>query len=354
MPYPNITPDPDFDRLKTVFARGAPDRVPFIELALDEPIMVAIQEAPFSPDSEQRCREMADLFFRLGYDYVPAATNFAFDSRTIATADTAPLTAGQRHWRVDEGRGTIETWEDFARYPWPEPSDEHYRTMEWTARSLPQGMKIIALGTGGVLEWVMWLMGYGAMSFAMADQPDLVQAMFDRVGERLLKLCEAVASYDAVGAVFFGNDMGFKTQTMISPQAMRKYVFPWQRRVVEAVHAHGKPFLLHSCGNLDLVMDDLIDYVGIDAKHSFEDVITPITEAKRRWGHRVALLGGIDMDLLARGTPEQVRARTRQVLEACMPGGGFALGSGNTVANYIPIENYFAMLEEEWRLGVYA
>jgi uroporphyrinogen decarboxylase len=59
------------------------------------------------------------------------------------------------------------------------------------------------------------------------------------------------------------------------------------------------------------------------------------------------------MVVLARGTSEQVRARTREVLEACMPGGGFALGSGNSVANYVPIENYLAMLEEGWRLGVY-
>jgi len=83
----------------------------------------------------------------------------------------------------------------------------------------------------------------------------------------------------------------------------------------------------------------------------WEDVIQPITEAKALYGDRIAVLGGIDMDLLARGTEAAVRARVREVLDACAPGGGFALGSGNTVANYVPVGNYLAMLDEGWRYG---
>jgi uroporphyrinogen decarboxylase len=338
MPYPDIEPSPDFRRLQTVLAHGVPDRVPFIELFIDEPVMVAIREAPFSDEPEQRGREMVDLYVRLGYDYVPAGTGFRFPVSMVGAEDTAALPRGERNW-VQDSSGTIETWDDFTRCPWPTPKDEDYAGLDALAAALPLEMKLIPSGPGGVLENVMWLMGYGPMSYAMADEPDLIRAMFDRVGETLIELFDRMAAHEGTGAVFLGDDMGFKTQTMISPEAMREYVFPWQRRIAEAVHARGKPFLLHACGRVDDVMDDLIDDVGIDAKHSFEDVITPIAEAKRRWGDRIALLGGVDMDILARGTPEQVRSRTQEVLEACMPGGGFALGSGNTVANYVPLEN---------------
>ncbi len=352
MPYPDLKPDPNFDRLKTVFARKQPDRVPFIELFLDDEIMVSLREAPFSADPARRWQEIADLYFRLGYDYVPASAGFGFPYHTVAAEDTAPLSRGQRSW-VQESDGAVQTWEDFERYPWPLPKDEHYLPIEYAAAARLDGMGLIPIGPGGVLENVMWLMGYGPMSYAMADQPDLLQAVFDRVGETLVEAFGRMAEHQAVGAVFLGDDMGFKTQTMISPEAMRKYVFPWQRRVVKAVHAHGKPLLLHACGNLEAVMDDLIDYVGIDAKHSFEDIITPVTEAKKKWGGRIAILGGLDLDFLVRSTPEQVRSRTREVLEVCMPGGGYALGSGNSIANYIPVANYLAMLEEGWRLGRY-
>jgi uroporphyrinogen decarboxylase len=112
--------------------------------------------------------------------------------------------------------------------------------------------------------------------------------------------------------------------------------------------------LLHSCGKIEAVMPDLIEGVGIDARHSFEDAITPVARAKRLYGDRIALLGGVDVDILARGSPDHVRAATRRILEACMPGGGYALGSGNSVANYVPLPNFLAMLDEGRQVGRYA
>jgi uroporphyrinogen decarboxylase len=98
-------------------------------------------------------------------------------------------------------------------------------------------------------------------------------------------------------------------------------------------------------------MEDLITDVKIDAKHSFEDVIEPVEEFSAQYGKRVAVIGGIDIDLLARGTEEQVRQRTREVLNSCAPGGGYILGSGNSVANYVPLKNFLAMLDEGWKFN---
>jgi uroporphyrinogen decarboxylase len=140
--------------------------------------------------------------------------------------------------------------------------------------------------------------------------------------------------------------MGYKTAPMISPEHFRGFIFPWQKRIVEAVHAQNKPVLLHSCGNLLPIMNDLIEHVGFDAKHSFEDVIQPVADFKRQYGHRIATLGGIDVDVLARRTPDEVSASVRSTLEACAPGGGYGCGSGNSVTNYIPVENYAALVNE--------
>jgi uroporphyrinogen decarboxylase len=93
-------------------------------------------------------------------------------------------------------------------------------------------------------------------------------------------------------------------------------------------------------------MPDLIDDVEIDGKHSFEDVIEPVTVAKERYGDRISILGGIDVDFLCRADEDQIRERVRETLETCLPGGGYCLGTGNSVANYIPVENYLVMLDE--------
>jgi uroporphyrinogen decarboxylase len=140
--------------------------------------------------------------------------------------------------------------------------------------------------------------------------------------------------------------MGFRSGPLISPQDLRELALPGHRMVAQMVHEAGRPYMLHSCGNLECIMEDLIEDVGIDARHSFEDTIEDVITAKRRWGERVALLGGIDVDFLCRADEEAVRARVRETLKACTPGGGYCLGTGNSVANYIPLENYLAMIDE--------
>ncbi len=99
-------------------------------------------------------------------------------------------------------------------------------------------------------------------------------------------------------------------------------------------------------------MDDLIDLVKIDGFHSFQDVILPAEEAKVRYGERVALLGGVDMDKLSTLPAADLRAYLRSILETCMPGGRFAFGSGNTIANFVPLQNYAILLEEarQWKV----
>jgi uroporphyrinogen decarboxylase len=100
-------------------------------------------------------------------------------------------------------------------------------------------------------------------------------------------------------------------------------------------------------------MEDLISYVKVDAKHSYEDESTPVVEAKRRYGDRIAILGGVDVDKLARSKVEDVEKYTFETLKKCALGGGYALGSGNTIANYVRVENYLAMLRIGEKYGVY-
>jgi uroporphyrinogen decarboxylase len=126
---------------------------------------------------------------------------------------------------------------------------------------------------------------------------------------------------------------------------LRAKFLPQTARIVNLVKRAGKVFVFHSCGDMYAVMDDLAE-MGIDAKHSFEDKVLPVEEAHARYSARTAIVGGVDMHILASGTEEQVRQRTRQVLEACGPGGRYVLGTGNSVANYLPLPNYLAMLDE--------
>ena len=210
------------------------------------------------------------------------------------------------------------------------------------------------IGSGGFahfLEWLSFLMGYETLCLALYDDRDLVRAIADKILEINRVLARRMLAFDCVQFLWGSDDLGFRTGTLIGPDDLREFVLPAHREMAALAHAAGRPYLLHSCGNLSAIMDDLIDDVQIDAKHSFEDTIESVVDAKSTYGHRIAVLGGIDVDFLCRASETAIRRRVRETLDACLPGGGFLLGTGNSVANYIPLDNYLAMLDEGRRYG---
>ena len=359
---------PDFGNLRrTILRQGPPGPVPFFEGLADLGVIEAVLGEKFpvdlrryldeafasvSADELEGLTKAADMYVRfwyeMGYDYVPVPTDLIFRRHLMPLADTAALSdwaGGDRYW-LDEESGPIQSWADFESYPWPKPDELQHIGLQYISAVLPQGMKICAY-LAVVFENLMYLMGLQPLCYALRDQPDLVEAVCQRVGEIVTAVAAQVVTWDSVGMLVQSDDMGFQSGTLVSPDAIRRYVLPHHKKVAEIAHAAGKPSLLHSCGNVYTLMDDFIDYVGVDAKHSFEDKIMPVEEVYRRWGDRVTILGGVDMDLLGRGTEEQVRAHTREILEVCgAKGTGYCLGTGNSVANYIPVQNYLAMLDE--------
>jgi len=92
-------------------------------------------------------------------------------------------------------------------------------------------------------------------------------------------------------------------------------------------------------------MGDVTNELKYDGKHSFEDQIISVEEAYDTWGESISILGGIDVDFIVRSSPELIYKRSKEMLERAQDKGGFALGSGNSITNYVPFENYLAMIK---------
>ena len=343
--------DPDAF-LQNLRREGTPKRVHFMELGIDREMRQAIINRfeigrDLKADDQWYQHKMDIEFSRfLGYDYVTCSMKYAgFPREHLSAADTAPVEQRResRSW-TNEHTGPIQSWEDFERYPWPDPSKVDTSDLEWCSSNLPDDM-CLRSGTCQIFEQVIWLMGYEGLCFAIYDQPDLVDAMFQRVGEIHLELNKILCQFPRLAFLFGGDDMGYKTQTMIDPQILIDKALSWHKKLADVAHQNGKLYLLHSCGNLEDLMPAILD-AGIDGRHSFEDVIDPVTEIKKRWGDKIALLGGIDMSFLSLAGEQAIRKRVRETLDVCQPGGGYCLGSGNTVANYIPLDNFLAMMDE--------
>jgi uroporphyrinogen decarboxylase len=319
-------PEPDFGRLEKILRRtGKPDRIPLYELYVNAPVMERLNGQKI-----QSREDTVRFYYEAGYDYVPVWPGL-------------PLKTGNLS---DSSHGyPIKDRESFEKYEWPDIPSINYSEFERVIPVLPDGMKIIGQ-TGGIFERAEALMGYEGLCVALADDRELVRDIFDRLTRIYCAMYEGMASMPETGAVVISDDMGFKTQTLLSPGDLREFVLPAHKKLAEIIHAHGKPCILHSCGNLSAIMDDIINDVGIDAKHSYEDIILPVTEAKKLYGGRIAVLGGFDVDRLCVSNEGQIREHVRTLLIVCGADGGYALGSGNSIADYVPAENYLVMLDE--------
>ena len=356
-------PRPDFETFqKVIQGKTVPRKIHQVELLVDREIMAYISERylnqPPPELNENTKRKFLQWYiywwYRLGYDYVAIIgsdlTGLSFVSKKRVTEDTARLSRGEREW-IEESTGIIRNWQDFETYPWPKIDQIDFSFLDDLETLLPEGMKALLTPSSGVFEIASeGLLGFEGMSYLLYEDPKLVKAVFDKVGETLYAYYSVVVSSPAVGGFFQGDDMGHKTSTMVAPRILKELVLPWHKKYASLAHEHGKIFLFHSCGNIFTIMNELIEDVKIDAYHSFQDEILPIWAFKDRFGSRVGYLGGVDVNRLCLSSEEDLRKYVRDIIKKCFPG-RFAIGSGNSIANYIPPENYLTMLDEANKAG---
>ena len=336
-----INQDPDFNRLLTAIHHAEPDRLPLAELWVDPPV-----KAAFLGDVSEEildCRKQGydvekDILFwhQAGYDYIRIAPRYEFP----------------KSW-LDHPEARLSTMEEYEKYPWPSEEYFDYSDIEKAANFLPDGMKVIASPQGGIYEEGWLTMGYENFMLDLYDNPALIQKVCDSIGAALLKMFERFALYDHVGGFWFSDDIAYTEGLILSSEMIRHYLFPWYEKFTAIAKRSGKVIFFHSDGDLTPLLDDFIA-MGFHAIHPIEPKAMDVVELKNRVRGKLALLGSVDLDFpLSRGTPEDVTDYVRKRIRESAPGGGFAIGSSNSVTHYVPLDNYRAMLDTVARYGEY-
>ena len=324
---------PNFENLLKVLNLEVPDRPTLFELFLNPELNRQLTGT--MPHDEMSGRQNhVDAFVAAGYDYsTMSVPGFCFRRSERKREQSVSINDG----------ALIFNDADFDAYVWPEFKREQFDLLKQL--HVPSGMKLVLFTPDGLMENSIALMGYDNLCLNLYDNPDLVRRVVDKVGETLLAYYDWALDYDCVGAAICNDDWGFNSMPLLPPETMRELIIPWNCRFIELIHSKGRPAIQHACGNIyDCgLMEDVIEICKFDAHHSFEDKILPIEEAYPRYHHRIALLGGVDVDFLCRSTPEKITERCNALLDMSEKSGAYALGSGNSIPDYVPSENYFAM-----------
>jgi len=331
--------EPDFSQFEKVLKKGKPDRPVFFEYYVD-PAVVCPHENRINPDIKDAAEAIAERDIRV-FKHCRA------DYATLRIHDygfTFPHPSGEGGKTISlNACSSVETRADFERFPWPDPEKADYGVFERCEKYLPCGMKLMVDAPMGLLENLVRITGYENLCYMLFEDPALAKDLADKIGGILLRHYEKLAHYPTIGAFMINDDWGFNTQPMLAPQNIRELIKPWHVKFAAAAHAGGKYAIMHSCGQLKDLMEDIICDIRMDAKHSYEDNITPIEDFYEIYKTRIAILGGLDIDFLCRRPPEQIYARAKAMLERAQSCGGYALGSGNSIPYYVPKASFDAM-----------
>ena len=335
----------DYHNLLSVLSNERPARLPVYEHIISPRIMEKILGVEFADlldgsqaDLKQFFTQYCRFFQQMTYDTV------SFEVCITEILPDHGALMGSR-W------GPIQNRADFERYPWDELPGLFWKNAENKFRALgeclPTGMKALGGVGNGVFEISEDLVGFQYLAYMQADDPELFADLYCKIGDLMVTIWRVfLERYTNVFAICrVGDDLGFKTGTLVSPATIRRHIIPQYRRVIGQIKQAGMPFLWHSCGKIFSIMDDMID-LGIDAKHSNEDIIAPFDRWIELYGERIGLLGGIDVDLLCQKKPAEIMAAVfEQGSRFRRTARGYALGSGNSIPDYVPVDGYLAMIE---------
>jgi uroporphyrinogen decarboxylase len=349
---------PDFNRFLAAVNHREADRVPLGEILVDYSIQSRFLGRTVTADD---LPGQVEFWAKAGYDYIPITVSMMSPGKVTEESKITkvlkemvlrekPGTTDPKAWNL-ELTSFIHERPDLDRFPWEAAAEIDFSNLHAVRNLLPEGMKAIAV-SGKIFTLTWMLMGFNNFALKLVLDESFVAEVFERVATIQFKALEAIFGMDHVAGVWVVDDIAFGTGPMISPAALGKHVFSWYRKVGQRCHEHNRLFLMHSDGDLSMLMDDLIA-MGLDVIQPIDPSCMDMAAVKRRWGGRICLIGNVSNELLRSASTHDIEARVKELLRTAGPGGGFALGSGNSVPNWAKFENYLAMREACLKHGGY-
>ena len=345
---------PDFERyLKTLHCEE-PDRVPQGDWHVDQRPKEAFMGRPIKTLQDQ-----VDFWYTAGFDYMTASSGILEPVR----APEGMTTKGEgvhteygdkvsREW-AHTHEGVLTSWEKFETYKWPTVDDLDLSKWDVFDKILPKGMKAILL-LGKIYTPAWMYMGAETFFNALETDEELVGAIINKIGDIQYQTFLRVTEHPCVGAVLNPDDIAFNTGLLVHPKYLRKYLFPWYRKMGKICREKGIGFIFHSDGDCTEVMDDLID-CGFHGFNPIQPNAMNIVEVKKKWGKKTLPHRKHQSRFHPDpgDVPRMFGRRSTSASGPIGPGGGYMVSSSNSITDYVPSENMRALLDATYEFGQY-
>ncbi len=229
-------------------------------------------------------------------------------------------------------------------YTFPDPLNPRYyaeipdRIARWGDR-----FRVYSIGFS-LFERAWTLRGMENLLMDFHDHPEFVLELFDAIAEYNIAQVRKAAAFD-IDAVCFGDDWGQQRGLLMGPVLWREFIKPALARMYDAVREADKFVMIHSCGDVDELFDNLVE-IGLSCFNPFQPEVMKTEALLERYRGRLSFFGGLSTQrTLPYGTPEDVRAEVRRLIELGGEG-GYILAPAHAVEGDVPLENMLVMIDE--------
>lgn len=228
-------------------------------------------------------------------------------------------------------------------YDFPDPLDPRFfEDIPSRIAGSPDRFRVFQIGFS-LYERAWTLRGMENLLVDLAQRPAFVRDLLEAIADYNLAQVREALRHD-LDAVYFGDDWGQQRGLQMGPKRWREYILPVLRRMYGAVREKGKYVMIHSCGDVDELFDDLID-AGASCFNPFQPEVMDVGSLLPQYRGRLAFHGGLSTQrTLPFGTPEEVRNESRRLLRLGREG-GYIFGPAHDVEGDVPLENMLAMIE---------
>ena len=197
------------------------------------------------------------------------------------------------------------------------------------------------------------MMGTEQTLIAMVENPEMCVDIFNTRLDLNIAMFERILhkGYE-VDAIIWADDMGYKQAQFFSVSMYRELLKPVHKRLVDYAHSKGVKACLHSCGDINPLLPELID-IGVDALNPLEVKagMNPY-EIKKKYGDKLMLHGGIDALLLNKGADEFIGEMER-LIPHMKENGGYIFGTDHSIPSCVGYEDFKRILSRAKELGSY-
>lgn len=244
------------------------------------------------------------------------------------------------------------TLEELQNYPWIQNDWFDYSCMRERLNAW-NDFTIMASG-GSVFQHATYLRGMDNLMMDMCVNPEVAHFLIDKVAdfyyEYYRRMFEEVG--DMIDIFALADDLGMQQTLLISPELFEEYVAPKLKRMADMAHSYDIKLLLHTCGNVEIIIDRLIE-LGVDILDPIQPECMDPIHIKDKFGDKICLRGGVSVqNTISRGSVEEVNKESERIAVALKIGGGYIFSPGHPVLqDDMPVENIIAMYESGYKYG---